>query len=514
MTRHDVVIVGAGLGGLTAGAILARAGRKVLVIEKSNSVGGAASSYKVGDLFVEGSLHETADPNDPRDPKHDILKRAGVLDMVQWVATDALYETRGGLLGRPLIVPDNFDGARRALAERFPDARDGIENFLTDMERIATAMSTLSRGTGAFRNPLEGLRAVLKLAPAVRDWNLSLAQKLDRTFGDNEAVKCAIAANLCYYHDDPKTLWWVFFAMAQGGYLQGGARFIHGGSQRLSSALARTIRKAGSDALLRRVVTRIEPGDGGAPFTITHTAKDGSDPQTLEATRVICNNAPDSIAALLPDATSKKLCAHYADRAPSISLFALTLGLTRPPREFGFTHYSTQLLPDWMRSLGDYAQAAALMQGEPADKMPPLAIVDYAAIESGVPAPPYVLSIIAPDRVANWEGLDQEAYRAKRARWQDAIVAYLDGHYPGLAGAVTTAAFNTAWSVRQYLGTPHGAVYGFAPHPPRSLLDTPARSPQTPIKGLYLSSAYAGFGGYTGVIAAAGQCADMVLAEK
>ena len=68
MTRYDVVVIGAGLGGLTAGAILAREGRKVLVIERSNSVGGAASSYKVGDLFVEGSLHETSDPRDQRDP--------------------------------------------------------------------------------------------------------------------------------------------------------------------------------------------------------------------------------------------------------------------------------------------------------------------------------------------------------------------------------------------------------------------------------------------------------------
>ena len=71
MARYDVVVIGAGLGGLTAGAILARAGRKVLVIERSNSVGGAASSYKSGDLFVEGSLHETSDPHDPRDPKQD-----------------------------------------------------------------------------------------------------------------------------------------------------------------------------------------------------------------------------------------------------------------------------------------------------------------------------------------------------------------------------------------------------------------------------------------------------------
>src|SRR6202171_351546 len=98
MRRYDVVVIGAGLGGLTAGAILARAGRKVLVIERSNSVGGAASSYKVGDLFVEGSLHETSGPHDRRDPKHDALTRAGVLDAVNWTGTGALYEARGGPL--------------------------------------------------------------------------------------------------------------------------------------------------------------------------------------------------------------------------------------------------------------------------------------------------------------------------------------------------------------------------------------------------------------------------------
>src|SRR4051795_9730784 len=138
MARYDVVVIGAGLGGLTAGAILARAGRKVLVIERSNSVGGAASSYKSGDLFVEGSLHETSAPDDPRDPKHDVLTRAGVLDAVMWIPSGMFYEVRGGPLQRPFALPDSFDAARRALNERFPQSRSGIDAVLDDMERLAT----------------------------------------------------------------------------------------------------------------------------------------------------------------------------------------------------------------------------------------------------------------------------------------------------------------------------------------------------------------------------------------
>ncbi|MBY0380831.1 MAG: NAD(P)/FAD-dependent oxidoreductase [Xanthobacteraceae bacterium] len=510
--KYDIVIIGAGLGGLTSGALLARAGRKVLVIEKSNSVGGAASSYKVGDLFVEGSLHETSNPADPRDPKHDVLKRAGVLDALNWVPGGALYQVRGGPVSQPLTVPDNIATACEALVARFPGEADGIGTLLHEMEQIAAAAGTLSKGAALLKHPGDLIAALMELLPAIRDWKLSLADKLQKTFGNNEAVKCAIAANLSYYHDDPKTLWWPFFAIAQGGLLLSGGCYVQNGSQRLSSALAREIKRAGGEAVLRRVVTGIEKN--GDTFRISHTAKDGSDPKTAEAARVVSNAAPSSTAALLPQPLRQPFLARYDGRAPSISVFALTLGLSRPPREFGFEAYSTQLLPDWMIRLDDYAQATTLMADEPSEKMPPLAIADYAAIDSGVSAPPYVLSIIAPDRLSNWTDLDQESYRAKRGRWQSAIVAHLDRHFPGLASAVVASSFNTAASIRQYLGAPEAAVYGFAPVPPESVFNMPKRSPATAVEGLYLSSAYAGFGGYTGVIQAGGACADLILRDS
>jgi phytoene dehydrogenase-like protein len=513
MARYDVVVIGAGLGGLTAGAILARAGRKVLVIERSNSVGGAASSYKSGDLFIEGSLHETSDPHDPRDLKHSVLTRAGVIDAVKWVAADAFYEARGGPLGAPFVMPDDFDAARHRLAARFPEARAGIDRLLGEMQRVASAMGTLAQGRDAFKNPLQALGALLKLVPTIRDWRLSLSQKLDSVFGDNEAVKCALAANLSYYHDDPAALWWIFFAVAQGGYLQSGGRFVQGGSQRLSSALARAIKVAGGEVMVRRLVSGVALDLEGRAGTVTHTARDGSDPQTVQGVRIVSNAAPSALAALMPKAAAEKLTASYAPRASSISLFALTLGLAKPPREFGVSAYSTQLLPAEMKRLADYAQGAVLMADEPGQRMPPISIVDYAAIDSGVPAPPYVLSIVGPDRLSNWDSSDMDAYREKRGRWQAAIVGYLDTFYPGLAGSVVASSFNTALSVRQYLNAPDGAVYGFAPTPPRALWQAPNGSPRTSIPGLYLASAYAGFGGYTGVVQSAGACADMILRE-
>src|SRR5258708_17095132 len=181
-----------------------------------------------------------------------VVAGAGVLGAVEWIRTGALYEVRGGPVGAPFVLPDGFAAAGAALLARFPGAGTGIATVLGGAERIAMGLGVLGRGQAAQRDPRQGAAALYKLRPLVRDWQRSLGEVLARAFGDDEAIKCALAANLAYYHDDPDTLWWVFFAAAQGGYLGSGARFIRGGSQRLSSALARAVKAAGGDVLVRR----------------------------------------------------------------------------------------------------------------------------------------------------------------------------------------------------------------------------------------------------------------------
>jgi all-trans-retinol 13,14-reductase len=106
----------------------------------------------------------------------------------------------------------------------------------------------------------------------------------------------------------------------------------------------------------------------------------------------------------------------------------------------GFTHYSTILLPERLRSLSDYSRNAALLAGPPAKHMPVMAIADYSAIESGLNAAgAHLVSVVGVDRMANWEGLDARLTRASvingwRRSPPKSIEHFPDSHVPRCSG--------------------------------------------------------------------------------
>ena len=107
----DAIVIGSGLGGLTAAAAIANHGKRVLVLERHTSYGGAATVYRHGALTVEASLHET--DGDTVYGAHGPIARLGLTGSVEPITTDIFYEARGAMLPT-VCLPHGLDGACQA----------------------------------------------------------------------------------------------------------------------------------------------------------------------------------------------------------------------------------------------------------------------------------------------------------------------------------------------------------------------------------------------------------------
>jgi all-trans-retinol 13,14-reductase len=506
-SRFDAVVIGSGLGGLTAGALLAKAGFSVCLLERNTSLGGAASVYRVGKLTIEASLHQSADPRDPHDPKHGILERLGLLDKIEWLPAGDLYTVRGAAVGEPFVLPHGFENARRALNARFPKAMAPIERVMDALERAYHGPAFPEVGPASVPS-LHASGAAPERSQA------SLDEVFAAEFQDNEALKFALAANLAYYSDDPARLSWPFFATAQGAYVGSGGVYIQGGSRQLSVKLAGSIKRSGGTVLLGSAAAAIEMSAGGTVAAVHTLARGARKAERIETSLVLANCSPSAVSRMLPAGARRDFDQAFDGFAHSTSLFAAHFGLKTPPALFGLNDYSTVLLPGWIRRLQDYPQSARLLASRPDGRMPVLGIENYGALDAGLdPEGPILVTVVGADRISNWRGLSKEAEAVRRNAWLDAILGEMERHFPGFAGAAAEKVFMNAGAMERYLGTPGGAVYGFEPLPPQQSFPAGSLpSPKTPVGGLFLASAFAGSGGYTGAMASGARAAGMAEA--
>ncbi len=512
---YDAIVIGSGLGGLTAGALFARSGAKVLLLERNQSFGGAATTYRHGALTVEASLHETTHPHTPADPKRAVFEALDLEAAIELLPIDSFQEVRCRLIGDPFVLPHGFDAVEARLRERFPHQGDKIRAFLRQMRRTQKAFEFLSGEHGVGWRLAHAAELPLDLWAVGRDIRSSLSDVLTRHFGDDESIKFALAANLPYYADDPDTFWWLGYSVAQGGYLNSGGYYIKGGSRTLSSRLAEIIREDGGETLYGCEAIAIELGpDAQVEGVRYRSATDGSEAMA-RAPVVFANAAPHVIGELLPTGHRDTFLSPYRNRPLSISLLSVTLGLNERPAAFGVSSYSTQLIPTWMERLSDFKHSAALLGEMPGDRMPAMGVVDYSQIDSGLTdGGVFPVSVVCADRLENWQGLGSESYQDKKDAWLAAIIRRLDEEWPGIADAVVETTVATARTMHKYLNTPGGAVYGFALRPPEHVPKGPPQSFATSIKGLWLASAFAGFGGFTGAMACGAGAARAALRDR
>lgn len=327
--NYDVIIIGAGLGGLTAGAKLARNGKKVLLIEQYNIPGGCATTFKRKDFTVEVGLHEM-DGLDEIDSKKDIFDDLDIFNNIKLLRLPEFYRFISPNID--FVMPDDAKEAIASLIEKFPAEEKGIRNYFKQIRGIRKEVPKL---------PLSKFwqTVLLPIYPLLYPYVVRNAKKTIGQFFDenikNDDLKLLLTANLGYYHDDPYSMAMVYFSSAQDGYYAGGW-YIKGGSQKLSDYLAECITKNGGEVVYRHLVENILIDNGKATGVVYRKkSKKETEKITARAKHIIANNAIPIISKMLPKEQSLKLEQQISGLEKSCSVITLYLGFSKTPKELG-----------------------------------------------------------------------------------------------------------------------------------------------------------------------------------
>jgi len=315
MQRPDVVVIGAGIAGLTAAALLARAGRAVLLLEAHHQSGGCAGSFRRGayrfdvgatqvaglepggsharlfaHLEVEppaavpldpGCVVQLADGSAPihlwRDPERWRAERQRQFPGSErfWALCQALHRANWAFAGRdPVLPPRSLWDLRQLLAALGP--------------------ANLASGLLAFSTVAD------LLGPCGCSGDQRLTRFLDlqlRLYSQEPADRTAAlygATTLCVAQA-PLGLW-----------------HLRGSMQALSDRLERALARWGGQLRRRTRVEQLRPAPAGG--WRLHCRGPAGAGQELAAADVVCTLPPQSLPDLLGDA----MPAAYARRITAL----------------------------------------------------------------------------------------------------------------------------------------------------------------------------------------------------
>jgi len=464
--NYDTIIIGGGLGGLTAGAKLSKEGKKVLLIEQHDRPGGCATTFSRGEYTMEVGLHEM-DGLHPADLKTKIFTDLDIFSKVEFLKVPEFYRFYNERCD--IVIPHDPDEAKDILKNEFPDEKDGIDKYF---EHVLNARRIVAGSRGKK--------------------DISIGAFLDEIIRE-EDLKLVLLGNLGYFHDDPYTLSYYYYLNAQGSYYRGRANFVKGGSQKLSDALMQTIQENGGEVKLKHLVTSIIPGNDNVSEVKYKTKGSASDTFTDTAGEIIVSSSlPALTSGILPLEDGNRLGEAIENIETGASLLTVYYGFKPDLKAAGNKYYSTFLFDESIRKQSD------IKTNNHADfDKRSFTFVDYSQVDSALaPEGRGVGAACCIDYPQEWESLGRSEYNEKKEMVAGKITARLNRLIPGFKESADHIEVGTSLTVKRYTLNSRGAVYGFAQNPGKSndyLKALPGN--------IHIASAWGKFGGgFSGAI--------------
>lgn len=503
--RVDAVIIGAGLGGLAAGAALAGAGRSVVVLEQQPGPGGYAQSFTRGPYRFDTSLH-ALNGLAAGGGWDTLYAKLGIWNRLSLRRLDPLYRLR--LPDREVVAHADWFRYESELIEHFPAEADGIRAYLDEVHAVYHDARRINEDQSAHHGPSMG-EFPRRYPSLTRASGETWDQLMARHVADPHA-RAALGGLWGYAGLPPAECAALVGAVMTGSYHEHGGWYPAGGAQALTDALVQVLRERGGTVLFSQLVTRI---DWHGQHAVAVTTSDGL---RLEADTFISNaSAP---ATMLDLVGREHLPAEYAARvaspAPSYSTVGVYLGLDRDI-------FAEQQLDHELFLAGSYDPAQswqACLSGDWEHAV--ISVTDYTSVDPG--CAPRGHAAVVLFTAAGWDYEDtwgtggnlagyhsNPRYLQLKERVADALVARAARELPGLDAAIRYLEASTPLTNFDYTLNPHGAIEGYENTAANTGLGWLPQ--ETPVPNLFLAGAWTNSGGMNAAMASGARAAQMAM---
>ncbi|MFE7720363.1 phytoene desaturase family protein [Nocardia rhizosphaerihabitans] len=252
MQDWDAIVVGSGMGGMTAAAYLAADGRRTLVVEQGDVLGGCTHVFRRKGFEFEVGVHYLGDCGRPEGNIPTILRGLGIDKHIEF---EEINPDGFDVLAFPSVtfaVPRGWDAYRDRLIETFPDDEAALRRYVRIIRKLADAVDRAttpgSIRASAAMAARAGWAAPFAVMPLTRLFDFCGVGPAPRPVLGGQTPAYATPGNRAP-------------AIVQAGflknYVEGGAYFPVGGGQVLSATMAEIVRANGGDFRLNARVRKI-----------------------------------------------------------------------------------------------------------------------------------------------------------------------------------------------------------------------------------------------------------------
>jgi all-trans-retinol 13,14-reductase len=324
----DAIVIGSGLGGLTAAAYLAKGGMRPLVLEQHFAPGGNAQTFRRKRMFdFDVGLHYIGDCG-PRGIFPKMMKQLDITDRVEFVPMDQDgFDTYLGP-GLNFRTPAGWERYQQRLDETFPQEKQAIARYIDTLRSVAGVFT----GGPARGEPTTQLVG--------KHWTQCTLGEVFDALELSDPLRHILAGQSGNYGAPPSRAALGMHALMTEHYMRG-AYFIRGGARPLVEGLIDVIEDSGGELRLRQRVKRIiVEGDKAVGVESTKG-------EEMRAPLVVSN--ADAKRTFLEMVGEQHLSRALVERVQAyrmaLPLFVIYLAMEVDPSELGYPATNLALLP-------------------------------------------------------------------------------------------------------------------------------------------------------------------------